>query len=299
MQRRKKKQKNIAAAKRSKAQRWALLDIARIRAVRRAGLVVAGLTALVAGTAYGVHALDGHVDRILLQRAAPPSRLQLPGVPVLLRGLADADVKELVEPLLGRSWTQPDLCRRIAQAVRQSGWVKTLHHVRRLSDGSFQIFCDYRRPVAIVAGDDGYVLVDSDRVRLPGVYAYHHSWKVIEGVQALPPRAGMTWVGDDLRAGIALVQELVDEPFAKQVTAVLVHNFKGRIDPYRCHIELATDRAGGRIRWGSAPGRELEENSISQKMAILRANFSTTGRLDAHHAIIDISTLPDRYALPG
>ncbi len=260
---------------------------------------VCGLVFLAGAVALGADMLDSHVDLLLLRRPAPQSRLQLPGVPAPLRGLADADIRELVSPLLEQPWTQPDLCKRMAQRIERVGWVRTLHHVRRLPDGTFKIACDYREPVAIVSGVDGYVLVDAERFRLPGVYAYHQSWIVIDGVREPPAVAGETWPGEDLRAGVTLVRTLAAEPFAEQITAVLVENVAGRVDPYRCHIELATDRAGGRIRWGSAPGAELEENSVEHKLAILRANYARTGRVDANHPIIDISTFPDRFTIPG
>ena len=89
------------------------------------------------------------------------------------------------------------------------------------------------------------------------------------------------------------------ETFAMHITSVSVKNYAGRSNPRASHIELVTDRAGGRIRWGSPPGFELEENTLTQKLAILRANYAQTGRADAHHDIIDISIHNDRYTVPG
>ena len=68
---------------------------------------------------------------------------------------------------------------------------------------------------------------------------------------------------------------------------------------FKTNVELATDRAGGRIRWGSAPGLEIEENLPGQKLALLRQNFINTGRADADHPVIDVSTFPDRFTVPG
>jgi hypothetical protein len=114
-----------------------------------------------------------------------------------------------------------------------------------------------------------------------------------------PPAPGAAWEGDDLRSGLAVIGAVEAQPFASQITAVLVGNFDGRTDPRRSHLELATDQAGGRIRWGSAPGSELEENTVGQKLAILLENFRQTGRVDAHHPVIDVSTFPDRFTIPG
>ena len=94
-----------------------------------------------------------------------------------------------------------------------------------------------------------------------------------------------------------MISLLGAEPYAAQLTAVLVDNFRSPSRAGRCPIELATDRAGGRIRWGSAPGTELAENSVDEKLAILRENFRSTGRADAGHAVIDISLFPDRFTI--
>ena len=46
-------------------------------------------------------------------------------------------------------------------------------------------------------------------------------------------------------------------------------------------------------------GFEVEENLAPQKLALLRQNYAQTGRADAGHAVIDISTFPDRFHIPG
>ncbi len=244
-------------------------------------------------------ALDRHADAVLMARRLPAERVAFPGLPPVIEQLAGRELMTSLHPLLAEPWLADDLCQRIADVVGRSGWVRKLHHVRRNVDGTFEVTCDYRTPVAMVHKDSSYYLVDAEHVRLPGVYAYHESWITIEGVMLSAPPAGLPWPGEDLRAGIGLVRSLAGEPFLPQVTAILVRNYDGREDAHRSHIELATDRAGGRVRWGSAPGRELEENSLSAKTAILRANYASTGRLDAGYPVIDVSTFPDRFTVPG
>ncbi|RJP42442.1 MAG: hypothetical protein C4547_00420 [Phycisphaerales bacterium] len=258
-----------------------------------------GVVMVAAAVVAGAMALDRRVDGMLLSDAPPQFPVIFPGSPPVIANLAKRELLASLTGLRAEPWLETDLCRRMAGAVGTSGWVKVVRNVRRRADGAFEVNCEYRTPVAMVQQPQGYVLVDAERVRLPGVYAYHESWVVIDGVEASPPPAGTVWPGDDLAAGIALVLWLSDEPFARQVTAVLVGNYDGRVDPHRSHVELATDRAGGRIRWGSAPGRELEENSLAAKTAILRANFARTGRLDASYPVIDVATFPDRFTVPG
>jgi len=149
--------------------------------------------------------------------------------------------------------------------------------------------------MAMVQSRGGFHLVDRQGVRLPGEYSYDARWMCIHGVSAAPPRPGEPWMGDDLQAGLDLIELVNRQDYRGQIEGVVVDNAQGRVDPRRSHIDLATDQPGGRIRWGSAPGREIEENSVAQKLRILDANFRTTGRIDANHLVIDVSTLPDRF----
>jgi len=242
--------------------------------------------------------LDAHVDELVLERHDPAvSFLDLPKQVSTLAG--DALHNGLIDVLARRSWIDDDVCREMAGRLESSGWVARVNFVRRSSDASFEVSCRYRVPVAMVQRDAEFYLVDQDAVRLPGQYLYHPESPLVQGVTAAPPGPGVTWAGQDVRAGLAVLAAIRSEPFSRQVTAVLVDNFDGRRDHRDVHLELATDRSGGRIRWGSAPGRELEENTVAQKVAILRANYARTGRVDADHPIIDISTLPDRFTIPG
>ena len=53
--------------------------------------------------------------------------------------------------------------------------------------------------------------------------------------------------------------------------------------------------SGSLIVWGSAPGLEIEENSMGRKIQILERNFLTTGHIDAGYDCIDISAYSDRF----
>lgn len=252
-----------------------------------------------AAGALGMVRLEGHVEREVL-RARSPS-IVLVDLPPSLTTLASNDLHEwLGQAVRSReSWLEPGICQDMVERLRSSGWVAAVQYVRRNSDGLFEVSCRYRVPAAMVEHGTGVVLVDAAGVRLPGVYAYDPSWKLIQGVRAGAPSAGESWPGDDLRAGLQLIQDLAPQPFAHQISAVIVDNYGGRVDARASHIELATDQAGGRIRWGSAPGKEVEENSAARKMAILNQNFRRTGRVDAGYLVIDISTFPDRFSVSG
>lgn len=220
-------------------------------------------------------------------------------LPAQLESLAREDLIEAAGDLLGQPWTGEALCRELALRLSTCGWVAKVNAVRRIADGRFELDAHYRIPSAMVSSDDGFMLIDAQRVRLPGVYLYDPTWTIIQGVEKPPPAPGRVWEGDDIRSGAAIVELLVKEPFAHQIAAVLVENLGGRIDSRGAEIELATDRDGGRILWGSPLGAEIAENSAEQKLAILRANFRQTGRADGGRPVIGVFTFPDRFTIPA
>ena len=251
----------------------------------------------VVAAAVAVDRLDSHVDGRLVERFPNPKLVI--DVPECLVGSADRDVSEVLLPLLELDWTDRRLCREMAARAATVGWVKRVRHVRRTSEGVFEVRCVYREPFAMVVKAGEFILVDEEGVRLPGLYRYDPAWILIQGAADPIPEVARRWEGEDLAAGLSLVGLIRDEQFASQITAVLVDNCGGRVDPRRAHFELATDRVDGRIRWGSAPGMELEENTVAQKLAILRDVFRRTGRVDADEVIIDVSVYPDRYIVGG
>lgn len=276
---------------------WESLDPKRRRrVVGGAGLAIIVVAVTLAGLV-GLSRLEAHVEGALAERAAPS--LSFVDLPDELFALAGGDLHDSVIDLLDRRWTDDSLCREMADRLSAVGWVARVNHVRRTSDGRFEISCRYRKPFAMIQKGTEFFLLDSEGVRLPGTYAYDPALRLIQGVGASASKQGAKWPGQDVDAGLAILQAIEGQPFAGQITAVLVDNFDGRVDPRQTHIELATDRAGGRVYWGSAPGFELEENSVENKLAILGENFRRTGRVDAHHAIIDVSTFPDRFTIPG
>jgi hypothetical protein len=187
----------------------------------------------------------------------------------------------------------------MAQSLERTGWLSRINHVRRSGAAVFEVSAQYRVPLAMVQRENDFLLTDGDAVRLPGVYLFDPRWKLIQGVRQPVPAPGERWTDPGLPAALAIVRALSAEPFGHQITGVIVENIGGRVDRTESHIQLATDRAGGRIHWGSAPGNELAENTMAQKLAILRENHRQTGRVDAHHAVIDVTTFPDRFTIPG
>lgn len=254
--------------------------------------------AMVAGICVLQSRLEAHVESQLRDRVPQPT-IVYEDLPQSLQTLALADLTTAVGDLLSVNWMEPDLCQRIAERLALVGWVEDIRFVRRRSDGSFAVRAQYRLPEAMVRSGEDYFLIDSARTRLPGRYLPSDQWKIVLGVEALVPQPGLSWTGDELKAGLELLRTLSGEPYAGQIHGVDVGNLGGRNDSSVSHIALVTGRTGERILWGSAPGSEVAENSVRQKLAILRENHRRTGRLDAGYAVIDISTYPDRFTIPG
>ena len=277
---------------------WGTWDPVRRRRVVLGTATLAALGGVFLAASVALARLDSHVARFLFD-AYPQARAVFVDLPAPLHNLALADLHDGTTGLLDAAWTDDRLCRRLADRVSQIGWIAELRHVRRTADARFEISARYRMPAGLVQQGAEFFLVDPDGVRLPGVHRFDSSWRLIQGVQAAAPAPGFPWPGEDLRAGLALLRLMQGEPFGHQITAVHVGNAGGRVSALNHHLELTTDRGGGRIRWGSTPGREFEENTVAQKLALLRTNYAVTGRCDGGHAVIDISTFPDRFTVPG
>ncbi|MFQ5461002.1 MAG: hypothetical protein ACE5E5_00070 [Phycisphaerae bacterium] len=263
----------------------------------RCGAFLALPAVLVLAGLLGMNRLEAHVLARLADRASPT--VIFPNLPESLASLARPDLDASVSDLLKEDWTDHTMCKRIADRVGSLAWVADIKHVRRRSNGSFEVLARFRVPFAMIRSETGFCLVGADAVRLPGLYRYDPDRPLIQGVAGPPPEPGQVWPGEDIKAGISVIGRLAQEPYRHQITAVLVDNHRGRVDPRSSHIALATDVAGGRILWGSEPGEEVEENSVARKLAMLRTNYRETGRADANHTVIDISTFPDRFVVPN
>ncbi len=264
----------------------------RRRILRWTTVVVAGFIVMVGG---GLGLL--RLERYTLGHA----RFRHPPV-IQIVGAAPGVEQDILTDLMAVSqtpWSEQDLCRSISRIVQANPWVRKVESVQKYADGQVVVHCEYRRPGALVQYNGLLYLVSQDMVRLPGTYAQDGGLMLIQGVAAAPPPAGEKWDASDLAAGMAVASRLAVESFAGQITGVLVHNYGGRVDREEAHIRLATDRTGGTIIWGSAPGEELEENTIAQKIAILRENFRRSGRVDADRRTIDISTHPHQFTTPA
>ncbi|MEX0744987.1 MAG: hypothetical protein WD118_05245 [Phycisphaeraceae bacterium] len=290
--RRNKKKKGRGSAKRSSsakavAPRW---DPKRTVFAAKVLVSFAVLVTLVVGWRYGERALMDYASARHAQ-TVEPEQVELVDAP--LSPLARERLQRLVagevsaDPLDGLG------LQAAAAALRAEPWVRELHQVRRVAGGRVIVEADYREPMAVVQGRDGYHLVDETAVRLPGLYARHQlddlrerGVPLIVGAASAPGPEGTRWPGDDVRAGLALVQELRDEAFLDQIVA---YDSADRDAAGRLRLSLHAT-GGGVVRWGLPPGQEQGiDVPAAVKIDRLRQLHSKPGgAIDAGGKIVEI-----------
>jgi len=161
--------------------------------------------------------------------------------------------------------------------------------VQRLEGGRVKVIAAYREPLAVVESEQGYYIVDSQGVRLPGLYGREQVERMslprIVGVASDPPRrAGESWPAQDLQAGLSLVQLLAAEPYLYQIEAfdVSERDARGR-------IRLVLRTRQGAVIWGLPPGQEHAiEPSAPVKLDRLRLLVQKKGSIDAGGRVVEI-----------
>ena len=289
------------------AERFSGIDEQRKRVWLKTGIKAAAC-ALLAVLAYRgfeqlqhrVYALDKYQRPVFLEWEYLPDWLQL------------ADNRHILDDLATRVDLGPndrqldgDLAARIGAALSAPdlGWIQTVERVKVRPDGIVSVHCTFRRPAAWICTNKFCYLIDQQGIRLPGRYepsdCKDSALMTISGVQTAAPPIGQIWTGADLGAGVKLVSMLQDRPFRDQIENIDVDNFNGRKDPAKPFLRLVTDRPESTIWWGRPPGQEHgTEINAAQKITLLEALYRQWGRIDMNRSHVDITTWPDRVAMP-
>jgi len=257
----------------------------------RIGSAIALLIAIGVGIALGRQWIS---QQVAARAAAAEVEIVFDGMPAWMH---DAAADALTERVM-RHWTgdplNADALHAIADALDQSAWIARVDRVRRTAPDRLRLVADYREPAALVAGPDGFHLIDPAGARLPGVYPLKDLKPLgllpIVGVASDPPEPGSVWPGGDVQAGLDLARLLEPRPWVTQVRAIDVTNFQNRADRRRPQLLLLTDR--GTVRWGRPPGAEgVLEPPAARKLAMLdRVAETYEGRIDARGRVVDVFT---------
>jgi hypothetical protein len=173
------------------------------------------------------------------------------------------------------------VCDIVHARAQQSPWIERVHRVSRQADNVIHIRAEFRKPAAWVVINQNAFLVDRDGHQLQDgePWAAVPGQLVIRGVRAAPPRPGNLWPGEDLAAGIRLVETLTTAAAAGQLPhydLLRAVDVSGYPDAYVGVLRLMTASPEVEIIWGRAPGDEQyddTEASVADKLARLRQYF--------------------------
>ena len=180
---------------------------------------------------------------------------------------------------------------QVARAFELQPWVKRVVRVSKLPPARFEVEVDYRKPAAmvVIATESGTKLlpIDEETVILPSEDFMNLSDEKIRSFprvyvsntlpQGLP---GMPW-GDVRIAAAAEIAYLLGDTWSEWGLYRLhaVEQPAQRGIPAQVTYVLGT-RSGSEIVWGSAPGKELpDESPVRVKLARLSAYIEQNGSL--------------------
>jgi hypothetical protein len=175
----------------------------------------------------------------------------------------------------GRSLFDPKLVEQVGQKFESCPWVRKVTSVERVFPDKLLIKFEYRRAHVAVKRENGFVLVDRDGVRLPGVYAAPPACDrtvQVTGLASLPPEPGKPWKDDALTAAVAMVDYIPGSTLLTRlgIREVDVANFAGRQDPRRSEMSLVTS-TGCVVAWGrTSQTSKFGDLSTEEKMENLR-----------------------------
>ena len=203
------------------------------------------------------------------------------------------DIAAAANPGAGVDIRDPDLCRRITEGLQRSPWVAEVQRVSKQADGRIRVRALYREPFALVEVNGSAYLVDCAGVRLPVRYDvarvpdhYWNDWFRIVGVAEQVPAEGELWPGDDLAAGLRLVEFLREAtargevPFRSALRTIDVANYDLRVQKLEGQLRIHTVSPRCNIIWGMPPGEEYGvEPTARRKLDTLRTVYAERGQL--------------------
>jgi len=218
----------------------------------------------------------------------PQRRVELINAPSWMSKMLEMDLSQLVLDQAGGDPMDRHGLERAGAELAANPWVERVDRIWRLAHGRVMVLAQYREPMAVIQGANGYHLVDARGIRLPGLYLNHQleqlDLPLIVGVTALPSAEGRVWPGGDLQAGLSLQAMLADEPYKDQIRS---YDVSGRDTRGRVHLVLHTD--GGMVRWGLPPGHEqqIEPDAATKKSRLAWVNRQR-GSIDAGGKVVDL-----------
>lgn len=251
----------------------------------KAGLLRAGKISLgVGGFAFVVLLVHKEVYSIVVRRpeyTVTSESLRVALAPKWTGGAHAVDLD-----LGAESWNafDEDAVARVGRAFERNPWVKRVTAVERAFPNKIRVRYEYRTPYVTVRTPEGWIAVDRERVRLPGVWKERPP-RVLDCDLAglgVAPAAGQVWDDAALAVGIELA-ELVEREavLAKAGVRVIdVSNLGGRVHPKKSELAMLTE-GGCVIFWGRPDSaRRFGELPAERKIENLRLALESYPNLD-------------------
>ena len=280
------------------------VDPERAARLRRVWFNLAGVVVLAVVLGAGFFATRRYVEREIVFPAKPPA-VVLKNRPAWMTDFLAKQIAAGVRPNGAHSAFDHQMLVDVTAQLRTNPWIRKVNQVRRVYGNkpgdTLEIDCEYRAPVALVQAGGAYWLVDRQGVKLPEQFGpsdvpkivigpdRRTNIRIVEGVRRPAPKAGHKWGGDDLAAGLDMVELLYAKPFAEEIYKVNVSNVGGRKDPKEAHVVLVT-KYNTAVRWGRPPeaADDFIEVKVARKLEYLRGVYEEFGRVDAKQPWIDI-----------
>jgi hypothetical protein len=292
------------------------MDPERARRIRVMCLHLSLGLLLVGGIGAGYYYADRYVEE-RVANTTQPLIVVLKNRPPWMNDFLVEQIAVIARPAGPHSSFDHAMLASIADTLGRNPWVRKVHSVRRAytykPGDTLEIDCEYRAPAALVKYGAFYWLVDEMGIRLSERFSEQDvpniqfgpdartRVRVIEGVREhVPHLAGEQWPGEDLTAGLRMVNYLFDRTYTEQILRVNVANLGGRVDATAPQIVLVT-KYNSQIWWGRPPSDAdvdaFIEVSTARKLNNLRLAFEQFGRVDGRHQCLDIRF--DRVTYPS
>lgn len=202
-----------------------------------------------------------------------------------------------VAPGVGASTLDDETVGRVAAALRANPWIRRVEKVERVYPDKIRVRYEFREPLLAVQTPHGYVFLDQEQIRLPGVYASpaRADQIVVKGVRSPAPAEGTEWVDPFIRASLELADLYRRDPLLGALGIRM-------IDASNPVGTLVLQTAGGcSIHWGRAAAmagsREIPERKKLDNLKRVLAYYPKLDGLEAVRVYVEEAptvTLRDR-----
>ncbi len=167
-----------------------------------------------------------------------------------------------------------------SQALLESGWFSDIHQVKWTNNQSASIDAAFLIPYAKIEDQSGSRFIDPFGRLLPGrlgliVKENYHFITLQDQKFDQPSRPGMQWDGEDVAAGLILLQLFYDNQWCKQIQSINLSKWDEQ------QYLMFKTTTPSQFLWGSSPNEERGLEAIaSQKLERLDRAFATHGKID-------------------